>query len=98
MDGTFLISITGQLEWIDITASAGSSWHCKYEIVTGPDWKVLSGLEAGVTQNATVSVNNDKIVFNFPIDITFQSTNPYGCKYYFTYDVRNRKLNLYNGC
>lgn len=81
MDGTFLISITGQLEWIDITASAHSSWYCKYEIITGSDWKIISGLEAGVSQNAIVSFNNDKIVFNLPIEITFQSTNPYGCKF-----------------
>ena len=24
---------------------------------------------------------SQKFVFNFPIDITFKSTNPYGCKY-----------------
>ena len=29
---------------------------------------------------------SQKFVFNFPIDITFKSTNPYGCKYIVNYE------------
>lgn len=79
-DGMFLASFNGQIEYIDITAASGSSYHCKYEIVTGPDWKIVSGLEAGVSQTANVVVNGDKIVLNLPVEVTFKSTNPFGCK------------------
>ncbi|XP_019868072.1 B9 domain-containing protein 1 [Aethina tumida] len=77
-DGTFLISVSGQIEYIETLAPAGSSWHCRYEFVTGPDWKIIGGNEAGVTQIANIVNNGDKIVLNFPIDIQFKSTNPHG--------------------
>ncbi|GJQ81803.1 hypothetical protein Trydic_g344 [Trypoxylus dichotomus] len=77
-DGTFLLSINGQLEWVDFLAPAGSEWHCKYEFIAGPDWNIISGLEAGITQIATIVRNGAKIIFNFPIEIVYKSTNPYG--------------------
>jgi hypothetical protein len=80
-DGTFLVSITGQIEYVDILAPSGTSWHCKYEFVTGADWKIIGGLEAGLSQTSNVVVNGDKVVVNFPLEINFKSTNIYGCKY-----------------
>lgn len=80
-DGTFLISLTGQLEWIEILASTGSAWHCKYELISGTDWKIINGLDAALSQTALIVTNGDKIVFNLPIEIIYKSTNPYGCKY-----------------
>lgn len=80
-DGSFLLLINGQIEWIDILAPAGSVWHCKYEFITGPDWTIVGGLEAGVSQTANVVRNGSKIVLNFPIEIVYKSSNPYGCKY-----------------
>ncbi|RZC34883.1 B9-C2 domain containing protein, partial [Asbolus verrucosus] len=77
-DGTFLVSIIGQIEYADILAPAGSSWHCKYEFVTGPDWKVIGGLEAGLSQTSNVVINGDRVVLNFPLEINFKSTNIYG--------------------
>ena len=79
-DGTFLVSVTGQIEYVDILAPAGSAWHCKYEFVTGPDWKIIGGLEAGLSQISNVVVNGDRVVLNFPLEINFKSTNIYGCK------------------
>ncbi|XP_076273989.1 B9 domain-containing protein 1 isoform X1 [Rhynchophorus ferrugineus] len=76
--GTFLLSITGQIEFAEVMASAGSAFHCKYEFCSGPDWKIIGGLEAGITQIANVVNNNDRVVFNYPIDVQFKSTNPYG--------------------
>ncbi|VEN62709.1 unnamed protein product [Callosobruchus maculatus] len=35
-DGTFLVCISGQLEWIDVLTPAGSSWHCKCDFFSGP--------------------------------------------------------------
>lgn len=79
-DGTFLVSITGQIETIDILAPSGTSWHCKYEFVTGPDWKIIGGLESGLSQTSNVVVNGDRVVLNLPIEVNFKSTNIYGCK------------------
>lgn len=77
---SFLTNFTGQLEYIDIFNSSGS-WHCKYEFVAGPDWKYIAGIDSGITQTATASRIFDKVVLNFPIEITYKSTNPYGCEY-----------------
>jgi len=41
----------------------------------------FQGLEEGVTQTSKKSSDGRQIfVLNFPLDITFKSTNPYGCK------------------
>ncbi|CAH0564428.1 unnamed protein product [Brassicogethes aeneus] len=77
-DGTFLVSIFGQIEYIETLAAAGTSWHCKYEFVSGADWKIIGGIEAGLSQMANAINNGDKIVLNFPVEVQFKSTNPYG--------------------
>ncbi|ERL84415.1 B9 domain-containing protein 1 [Dendroctonus ponderosae] len=77
-DGTFLISIAGQIEYLDVMSAAGSAYHCKYEFHAGPDWTIVGGLETGLSQIANVVNNNDKVVFNFPVDLQFKSTNPFG--------------------
>lgn len=39
------------------------------------------GLEEGFTQTAKKSSDDRQIfAWNFPLDVTFKSTNPYGCK------------------
>lgn len=79
-DGNFLVSISGQLEYIDTLADAGSEWYCKYEFATGPDWKIIGGIEAGISQICTVNTNGEKVVLNLPIEVMFKSTNVYGCE------------------
>ncbi|XP_030752006.1 B9 domain-containing protein 1-like [Sitophilus oryzae] len=76
--GTFLLSISGQIEFVEVMASIGSSFHCKYEFCSGTDWKIIGGLEGGLSQIVNVVNNNDKIVLNYPVDVQFKSTNPYG--------------------
>lgn len=80
-EGGFLLSITGQIEYADVMAPANTSYHCKYEFYTGPDWKIVGGLETGLSQIANTVNNNDKVVFNLPVNVQFKSTNPFGCKY-----------------
>lgn len=75
----FFVSVTGQVEYLDTLATSGSSWHCKYEFVAGPDWKIVGGLEAGLSQIANVTSHGEKVVLNLPIEIVYKSTNPYGC-------------------
>ncbi|KAF5289090.1 hypothetical protein FQR65_LT11912 [Abscondita terminalis] len=77
-NGTFMLMICGQIEYIDIIASSGSSWHCKYEFVSGTDWKIVKGLHAGMSQTVNVVCNDNKVTLNFPIEVVFKSTNPFG--------------------
>lgn len=79
-EGTFLLSIAGQIEYIDILTNAGTSWHCKYEFVTGPDWKIIGGVEGALSQVANAVCNGEKIVLNLPIEMVYKTTNPFGCK------------------
>ena len=79
MGGSFLLSLTGQIEWIDICSSYGS-YHCDFDILTGPNWKLLSGSESGITQHLIPSFTRSKLAINFPIEVIYKSTSPSGCK------------------
>jgi len=42
---------------------------------------IIQGLEEGLTQTAKKSRDDRQLfVLNFPIDIGFKSSNPFGCK------------------
>ncbi|KAF5306858.1 hypothetical protein FQA39_LY00088 [Lamprigera yunnana] len=73
-----MLMVCGQIEYIDIVTSVGSSWHCKYEFVSGTDWKIANGLHAGLSQIVNVVTNHNKVTLNLPIDVVFKSTNPFG--------------------
>ncbi|XP_022917157.1 B9 domain-containing protein 1 [Onthophagus taurus] len=77
-NGSFLISISGQIEYITALTTSGTSWHCKYELITGPDWKIVGGLELGLSQTVNITQNCSKIVLNYPIDIVYKSSNIFG--------------------
>ncbi|CAH8619997.1 unnamed protein product [Schistosoma mattheei] len=67
LGGYFLLSVTGQIEKAD------------YCFATGQDWTKLTGLDEGMTQTSIKGVGcNDQNNFNFPIDISWKSTNPFG--------------------
>lgn len=41
----------------------------------------LQGWEEGISQTTKKSLDRRQVfVFNFPLDITFKSTSPYGCE------------------
>uniref|UniRef100_A0A8C0F008 B9 domain-containing protein 1 n=1 Tax=Bubo bubo TaxID=30461 RepID=A0A8C0F008_BUBBB len=53
--------------------------YCKFCFVYGQDWVPTAGLEEGISQITSKSeVAPTTLVWNFPIDITFKSTNPSG--------------------
>lgn len=65
--------------------SNASILFLKYEYVYGGDWEVVrsSGervvLEEGISQATVCSGGPDPaFVFNFPLEVTFRSTNPHG--------------------
>ena len=42
----------------------------------------MQGLEEGISQLSKKTWDDrQSFVFNFPIDVTFKSTNPFGCEY-----------------
>ncbi|KPP76166.1 B9 domain-containing protein 1-like [Scleropages formosus] len=53
--------------------------YCKYCFVYGNDWAPTSGLEEGISQIACRGQGTQPaLVWNFPLEITFKSTNPFG--------------------
>lgn len=80
-DGTFSLSVMGNIEYIDTLAESGSAWYLKYDIVVGTDWKIANGIEAAVSQTVNVTKNGHKVILGLPVEVGYKSTNPSGCKY-----------------
>lgn len=85
----FLIMITGQIEYAQTSSSplVTTQLYCRYTFSQGPDWIVSHGVTQGITQIAgsrrALKGSDEEgkgsiIVWNFPIEISFQSTNTYG--------------------
>eukprot|EP00736_Rhodelphis_marinus_P005300 Rmarinus@m.4040 len=72
---SFLVMVTGQIEYADFPGE-NELW-CKYSFEAGPDWVTMHGLEEGVSQMSRKG-HNPEIVWNFPVDITFRTTNAFG--------------------
>ncbi|KAK8386673.1 hypothetical protein O3P69_017850 [Scylla paramamosain] len=73
----FLLSVSGQVEAGRFMG--GDNLHFNYCFTAGQDWEVVSGLEECVSQTACCSDDERQLfVWNFPIDITYKSTNPFG--------------------
>jgi B9 domain-containing protein 1 len=54
--------------------------YCKYSFSYGSDWDIIAGLDNGLSQTSCrnqLSMEN-KVVWNFPLDVTFKSTNVHG--------------------
>ena len=54
--------------------------YCKYAIVHGDDWTHLDGPEDGISQitRKTSSGPEQKLVWNFPVEVTYKATNAFG--------------------
>uniref|UniRef100_A0A8V5HB00 B9 domain-containing protein 1 n=1 Tax=Melopsittacus undulatus TaxID=13146 RepID=A0A8V5HB00_MELUD len=73
----FLVSVTGQIE--SGRFPGFDDLYCKFCFVYGQDWVPTAGLEEGISQiTSTSEVSPTTLIWNFPIDITFKSTNPSG--------------------
>ncbi|XP_043831013.1 B9 domain-containing protein 1 [Dromiciops gliroides] len=73
----FLLMVNGQVESAQFPEF--DDLYCKYCFVYGQDWAPTSGLEEGISQITSKSQDvQQSLVWNFPVDITFKSTNPYG--------------------
>ncbi|XP_017869784.1 PREDICTED: B9 domain-containing protein 1 [Drosophila arizonae] len=77
----FTLFITGQIVSATFPLGPDKDYiFCRYELVAGPDWQLVSGPQYGITQMSTNKTGhfNDKIVFNMPIEVTYKSTSPFG--------------------
>ncbi|XP_038618931.1 B9 domain-containing protein 1 [Tachyglossus aculeatus] len=73
----FLLLVNGQVESAQFPEY--DDLYCKYCFVYGHDWVPTSGLEEGISQITSKSQHQQQsLVWNFPVDITFKSTNPFG--------------------
>ncbi|XP_054391522.1 B9 domain-containing protein 1 isoform X3 [Pongo pygmaeus] len=73
----FLLMVNGQVESAQFPEY--DDLYCKYCFVYGQDWDPTAGLEEGISQITSKSQDvRQALVWNFPIDVTFKSTNPYG--------------------
>lgn len=85
----FHLSVFGQLESIFLPLGCDSkAVYCRYEILAGPDWELVSGTKTGVTQTCMASrYRFQEISLNMPLEFTYKSTNPFGCEFYFSIKI-----------
>ena len=77
-NNSFFVQCTGQI----VSGEFGpvNYLYCRYTFHFGNDWTVSSGLDTGLSQTSCKNMGNseEQIVWNFPIDISFNSTNAFG--------------------
>ncbi|XP_024893585.1 B9 domain-containing protein 1-like isoform X2 [Temnothorax curvispinosus] len=77
VEGQFFLAVTGSIEHAEFYDVNNA--YCKYSFHFGPEWSVVAGIEEGLTQMCKCSNDPRNLaVWNFPLDITFKSTNPHG--------------------
>ena len=49
--------------------------YCKYGFLLGNSWKIVQGIDTGISQIARKAAQNGDptVTWNFPVDITFKS-------------------------
>uniref|UniRef100_A0A8C4QLT1 B9 domain-containing protein 1 n=1 Tax=Eptatretus burgeri TaxID=7764 RepID=A0A8C4QLT1_EPTBU len=73
----FMLMISGQVE--SGLFPEFDDLYLKYCFVFGNDWAPTAGLEEGISQISTKNQGSQELlVWNFPLDVTFKSTNPFG--------------------
>eukprot|EP01083_Nonionella_stella_P029151 80331_1 len=79
---SFYVMVTGQVESCKIEGC--DTLYVKYGFNYGSDWRYLNGVETGISQIARkrsrgpLGSGGGGLVWNYPIDVTFSSTNPHG--------------------
>lgn len=77
----FYLNILGEIKSANFPlGSYGSGIFCRYDIIAGDDWELVTGIKMGITQCANAGKYSEDIVFNMPLECTFKSTNIFGCK------------------
>jgi len=79
VDGnSFFLQCTGQI----VSGDFGpvDYLYCRYTFNYGNDWSISSGLDTGLSQTSCKNLARaeEQVVWNFPIDVSFNSTNIFG--------------------
>ena len=70
----FYLGISGQIDCGEFKNSDGIA--IKYDFVVGNRWRLIEGSESAISQHAFKSQGvNKRIVWNFPFELTYASTN-----------------------
>lgn len=73
----FTLIVSGQIESAQFHSIDNA--YCKYSFTYGLDWHAIQGVEQGISQISRKSGGSNRtIVWNFPIDVAFQSSNAHG--------------------
>ncbi|CAG9330564.1 unnamed protein product [Blepharisma stoltei] len=73
-DSYFYINVSGQIEYADFQGV--DSLFMKYDFVAGPEWQIIYGQKSGGSQTAyKARGSNRRLVWNFPFNLGFRSTN-----------------------
>jgi B9 domain-containing protein 1 len=73
----FLVMVSGQVELGRFPGL--DNLYCKYDFTYGPEWRIVHGIDKGISQIASKAEGGDPtVVWNFPIDVVFKSTNAHG--------------------
>jgi B9 domain-containing protein 1 len=77
-NNSFFVQCTGQIVSGDF--GAVDYLYCRYTFQFGNDWIIASGLDTGLSQTSckNLASSEEHIVWNFPIDVSFNATNVYG--------------------
>lgn len=73
----FFLGLTGRVESASFPF-VREGLYCRYSYSYGPDWEILHGVNSGITQISRNVCVDQGIVWNFPLEISFQSFNIYG--------------------
>jgi B9 domain-containing protein 1 len=78
LESSFLLQCTGQI--VSGALNNHDYLYCRYYFTCGDDWEIIGGLDNGLSQVACQNnmVIDGSVVWNFPIDLSFKSTNIHG--------------------
>lgn len=73
----FLLMVSGQVELGRFPGL--DNLYCKYDFTYGPEWRIVHGIDKGISQIASKAEGGDPtVVWNFPIDVVFKTTSAHG--------------------
>lgn len=77
----FVINFNGQIQCAKFEGgNENDEFYLRYDIVCGSEWELIGGLDGGVTQTSKRGSLIDDIVFNMPIEVSYKTRSPFGCK------------------
>lgn len=75
-NNSLFVQTSGYIEGGDFDVD---NLYCRYCFNFGPDWSLIGGVDSGLSQSSMKNAQFDQgIIWNFPIDATFKSTNVHG--------------------